>query len=266
MKIMILDSGRGHNAALVEDLRTELGLEDNDEIIWLARELPKELLPVTTHLLAQNSLGLFGRTLHVQTLIGGPGAKYDIGAAAIRRTNAKIEANHGQGDAEDDEDVLGMPSEQFEEMLPESVQDHEHFKDEHAGGATPEEDDNAALPVRVAHAVKWRTNTVRVAGKDFYRRGKASARRRINKSEVPPVVVARKALKTALPNIGTKFGLATAQSRDAIEHAASCDVVFSHDARSHKAAWLLAQRTPNPDVVVGVNAARRAIEERRARG
>ncbi|KGN32407.1 hypothetical protein N802_18755 [Knoellia sinensis KCTC 19936] len=269
MRVMIIDSGRGHHAGLVDSLRDELGLDPLDEVVWVARELPKEPLPVVAHLVTRPRMGVLQRTLRIETLLDGPDAQVDVDAATLRRVARRDDDDDAEAkDIDASEDELGVPTEQLEEQLPESMQEHEHH--DATPGASPEAvpasvaPASTPLPERVVAAARWRSNAVRLKARDTYRRGKASAKRRINSSEVTPVVVTRDAIKKVLPNVGTKFGYTTATSRNAIELAATCDVVFSHDARSHKAAWLLAQRTPHPDVVVGINAARRAVAGRRA--
>lgn len=275
MRVMIIDSGRGHHAGLVDSLRDELGLVDSDEVVWLAREVPKEPLPVVSHLVARTRSGVLRRTLRVQTLLDPPGAEVDVDAATLLRA-ARLKDGEPDEDTDDEaglatEDELGMPSEQLEELLPESMQVHEHH--DATPGASPEAGPEVAPPAsgqapfaqRAVHAARWRGNALRLRTRDTVRRGRASVKRRINSSESTPVVIVRDTVKKVLPNVGTKFAYASATSDPVIELASSSDVIFSHDARSHKAAWLLAQRTPHPDVVVGTNAARRAVAARRAR-
>ena len=60
------------------------------------------------------------------------------------------------------------------------------------------------------------------------------------------------------------LGFATSCLRAHMVHdmTRDADIVIALDAASHRGAWTLARRVPGPDVVVGIPAAQRVLEQR----
>lgn len=113
-----------------------------------------------------------------------------------------------------------------------------------------------SLPGRLAHGVAWRARRVRFAVRD---NPKVSRVR--NSTKV------RKATNLIFPGgVSARFALNTVRAQEVRQAVERADVVVALDANTHRAAWLLARRHAEPDVVVGTAAGRRVISERRARG
>ncbi|MDO5628708.1 MAG: hypothetical protein Q4G43_10340 [Mobilicoccus sp.] len=77
---------------------------------------------------------------------------------------------------------------------------------------------------------------------------------------------ARKALKVSSDGVATDFALAVARSAQAAELAAWADVLVPFDARSRKAAWVLAQRVEGPYVPSDVTSAKSLLASVRTPG
>ena len=63
---------------------------------------------------------------------------------------------------------------------------------------------------------------------------------------------------------GASLGFAASCLRAGTVHgmARDADLVIALDTASHRGAWILAKRVPGPDVVVGIPAAQRLLEQR----
>lgn len=124
--------------------------------------------------------------------------------------------------------------------------------DEAPGDASPEAP--TPLPRRLAHGVAWRVRRVRFAVRD---NPKVSRVR--NSTKV------RKVTNAFLPGgVSARFAINTVRAREVKDVLGAADVVVALDSHTHRAAWLLARRHPDPDVVVGTAAGRRVIAARRA--
>lgn len=111
-----------------------------------------------------------------------------------------------------------------------------------------------SLPGRLAHGVAWRARRVRFAVRD---NPKVSRVR--NSTKV------RKATNLIFPGgVSARFALNTLRAKEVREALERAHVVVALDANTHRAAWLLARRHAEPDVVVGTAAGRRVISARRA--
>lgn len=144
-------------------------------------------------------------------------------------------------------------------VLPVSPLDDEALDDDalENGDATADADspETPSLPGRLAHGVAWRARRVRFAVRD---NPKVSRVR--NSTKV------RKATNLIFPGgISARFALNTLRAQEVREAVGRADVVVALDANTHRAAWLLARRHAEPDVVVGTAAGRRVISARRAR-
>lgn len=112
-------------------------------------------------------------------------------------------------------------------------------------------------PTRLRQAAKWRLNKARL----LTTRARAKARRELKDSNAVPVQVAA---RLASDGISVQFAAAAARSQHAKRVFGEADVVVPLDYRSQRAAWVLAQQVPGPDVIVGLPAASRVIAQRRA--
>jgi hypothetical protein len=109
-------------------------------------------------------------------------------------------------------------------------------------------------PKRVAKALTWRANKARLAvrGNPTVARVRNSTKLRKLRNKVAP------------GSLGSRFALACLQARNVRAEIDSADVVVALDANTHRAAWLLARRHPDPAFVVGTAAGKRVLEERSA--
>lgn len=112
-------------------------------------------------------------------------------------------------------------------------------------------------PTRLRQAAKWRLNKARLLTK----RARAKVRRELKNSNAGPVQVAA---RLTGDGVSVQFAAAAARSQHAKRVIGEADVVVPLDYRSQRAAWVLAQQVPGPDVIVGLPAASRVIAQRRA--
>lgn len=109
-------------------------------------------------------------------------------------------------------------------------------------------------PKRVAKAVTWRANKARLA----VRRNPTVARVR-NSTKL------RKLRNKLAPgSLGSRYALACLRARNVRAEVDAADVVVALDANTHRAAWLLSRRHPDPAFVVGTAAGKRVLGERSA--
>lgn len=234
---MVIDTGRGNNAAQVGELREELELLPDDELVWLGFHLPKEPLPVARH------------------LVVGPTLRHLAAARQCETAFATSPADDvHRSDMSDDAATEGaseLPEEQLDEQLPETSWVHHEDEDGDEQAVSP-------APTRergVAYLVKGTRNVLRRRWRPLKTRLVTSDNR-----AVQTLVGGARAL---YPGADDRFGVAASRSRSVLEMAHGCEVVLAHDRRSIVAAWLIGRRVPDPDLVVGVPAARRVIAGRR---
>lgn len=107
-------------------------------------------------------------------------------------------------------------------------------------------------PKRVAKAVTWRANKARLA-----------VRRNPTVTRVRNSTKLRKLRNKLAPgSLGSRFALACLQARNVRAEVGAADVVVALDANTHRAAWLLSRRHPDPAFVVGTAAGKRVLGER----
>lgn len=233
MRVMVVDTGLGNHPAQVEELREQLGLEDDDELVWLGRQLPKQPLPVSEHLVLGPSLRRMLAARRCETSRGAQ-PNDEIHRADLPRDAEVV----SESDLSEDD---------LDEQLPEAAA--------HDGRAA-----NPPAPPRstgVTYLVKGTRNALRRTWRPL--------KTRLVQSQHPAVRTGVGAAQALYPGIEDRFGVAAARSRAVVELTATADVVLAHDRRSIPAVWLLGRKVRRPALVVGVGAARRAIEERRPR-
>lgn len=292
MKVLLIDSGRGSRRGAVDIWRGKLGLTPDDTICLVSWQTPGEPLPVAEHLVFGPRLRRDPEPLRCQTA-SGLFDDADIDLAAMRRASAAAPQISQPGPAELPAEALaGQPQEQVEgsgsgespeatapagsgETPPDPgvqdparltlVLDGEDFigdeEFDEAVLARRAKNRTASLPVlhpaRLRQAAKWRLNRVRLTGRRAYRR----AKREIGTGTSTPKKAVRKVIGDTVAN---EYALAVARSSDVVELAKGVDVVVPMDYRSQRTAWVIAQRVPGPDVIVGFPAAARIIARRRA--
>lgn len=293
MKILFMDTGRGTHRAAIDNWRSQLSLEPDDTVSMLSWNVPREPLPLVEHLVFGPKL----RPLHSEPrrcrTAFGLFDDSDIGLSEIRKADARRRPDESSpsdpGLSEEQlatqlteqtagEKVTGHPDSSAADAAPEPeppadpVAEHlvldgedflgdEEFDD--AVLARRRRNVTAAMPVyhptRLRQAAKWRVNKARLFG----RRGVNKVKRELKQSDLAPVKAAQ---KVAGDGVAVQYALAASRSEHAKRLFAEADVVVPLDYRSQRAAWVLAQQVPGPDVIVGLPAASRVIAERRARG
>lgn len=109
-------------------------------------------------------------------------------------------------------------------------------------------------PKRVVKAVTWRANKARLA-----------VRRNPTVARVSNSTKLRKLRNKLAPgSLGSRYALACLQARNVRAEVDAADVVVALDANTHRAAWLLSRRHPDPAFVVGTAAGKRVLGERSA--
>lgn len=105
-------------------------------------------------------------------------------------------------------------------------------------------------PRRIRQAISWRIRRLR-------RSAQTSAR--LVHISTPRL---RKARSAITPGVSLAFATSCLRARTVHDMTRDADIVIALDAASHRGAWTLARRVPGPDVVVGVPAAKRLLEQR----
>lgn len=212
MKVVLVDTGRGRNLASVELWRSQLQLEDGDDLALLSWNHPRVALPVVDQL-------VFGPTL-------------DWGRPEPVRPNVTVPRR-----------------------VPGPVGTTAHL--------------SRTDPRRVAAALRRRTRRLTRAAS----RRLTPITRRLPQPLASPMsalssssplgVRLRSALGVRSDGVPTDFAIAVARSAQAAELASWADVVVPFDARSRKAAWVLAKRVSTHEAPMDMTTAVKIIEARR---
>ncbi len=293
MKILLIDSGRGNRRAAIELWGGKLGTTPEDQISLFSWQPPAEPLPVREHLVfgprlhkgrepqrSQTATGLFDDAdIHLADMrraarqggpqVSRPGAPTlpdDQLAAQLTEHDAPA-VGHTSPAAEGRDprtpESAGDPDQSSADPVERCyVLDGEDFPGDAEFDAALEErrarNRTALLPVyhpaRLKQAATWRANRVRIKAKGGVRRVKSE----IGQGNSKPKQAIRKFIGDTVAN---EFALAVARSRNAESLAAQVDLIVPMDYRSQRAAWVLAQKVPGPDVVVGFPAASRIIAQ-----
>lgn len=217
MKVVLLTTARSQRPATLVTLKEQLGIvpEDGTDVTVVSWYRPKRPLPVGTNLL--------------------------VGPDFTLSRHARILAVADPSQPDDD--------------LDDGVADVETSSDSSG------EDSSAAAPLgpvydprRVAKAVTWRANKVRLAvrANPTVSRVRGSTKLRKLRNKVAP------------GSLGSRYALACLTARNVREEIDGADVVVALDANTHRAAWLLARQHAGPAFVVGTAAGKRVLSERAA--
>ena len=245
MNIVLLHTGRPMRVDQVVEARRQLRVDQSAHLSVISWNPPAGALPVDQHILVRTVGG--SRSLPVLAV------EPEVAPAALEDDGSTGLALGPGGPEEESADTV----------------DKAAGVDEAADVPVKPGPASARLtPAGVAHALRWRTNRARLA----VRRRAAVARRGLGSSPVRnhPTVARvlgstklRRARKAVVPDTHvSRYAAACLASREVHQLVDRADMVVAMDARTHRAAWLLARRHPRPDVVVGLAAAQRTLQAR----
>jgi hypothetical protein len=252
MKVLVLDTGRGIGTVKVESWREHLGLKADDRLDLVSWFPPREILPLRRHLVCGPVLRLGHEPVDWAVAEASPARA----ATAGEVTGSQVEPG-----------VFGASEPTTEQDADQGyVEAADGGGSAHPGLAQPPAATDS-LPVyhprRLRQAVRWRARRhVRRVGR-LPSRVRKRAHQRLSQVRGLPDRAARSLLQRRGDGIAGGYVLATLGSRQVRRLFADADVVLPVDARSQKAAWLLARRYAGPDVLVTLPAARRALDARR---
>ncbi|WP_168583418.1 hypothetical protein [Gephyromycinifex aptenodytis] len=244
--------------------RTAFGLFDDSEVslseIRLAEQVPQETASPREPGLAEEELATQLTEQNAdEKATGRPEEAAEESVEAESTEAAALPSAEGSPTSPEEPDKPVDPVEEFLVLDGEDFLGDEEFDE--AVLARRQRNRTAAMPVyhpaRLRQAAKWRVNKARLLGK----RAQSKLRRELKSSNAMPVQVAA---RLASDGVSAQFAAAAARSRHAKRVFAEADVVVPLDYRSQRAAWVLAQQVPGPDVIVGLPAAARVIADRRA--
>lgn len=226
MKIVFLSTGRGLRAEFIHDLRTKLGLDDSDVVCLVSWHPARAPLPVNRHLVLGPHLRLAGDLATVQR---------------VQRPPERI-------GAEADKPSVTSPAVAAGATMATGT-----------GAGTGTVNATAHLPVlhprRIRQAVAWRVRRLKKAT-----RTRTSAR--LAGVQTHPQF--RRVRNRLTPGVSLSFAASCLRAGKVHDMARDADLVVALDAASHRGAWTLAQKVAGPDVVIGVPAAKRLVEQRQA--
>ncbi len=217
MKVVLLTTARSQRPATLVTLKEQLGIApgDDTEVTVVSWYRPKRPLPVQTNLLV------------------GP----DFTVSRHARILAVADPAQAEGGLDDD----GHETESATDPVL-------------AAAPPPAPLGPVYDPRRIAKAVTWRANKVRLAVK-----ANPAVSRVRNSTKV------RKVRNKVMPgSLGSRYAVACLRARNVREEIAGADVVVALDANTHRAAWLLARQHEGPAFVVGTAAGKRVLSERAA--
>ena len=264
MKILILSTGRGLRPEYVEQLRTKLGLRHSDGMSLVAWQRSGSPLPLSRHLVVGPHLLAGGRgkdqAVELPALVTAPGdgpavdegSAVDDGSATDEDVVLKAGTAVEEGSALEQVSALDGALAPQGALVPQAALPTGEPVSEAAAARARQQQAMAMLPAwhprRVRQAAGWRLRRLKRA---------ASIRTRLRRN--PQFRRARNRLSP-----GASLGFAASCLRAGTVHgmARDADLVIALDTASHRGAWILAKRVPGPDVVVGIPAAQRLLEQR----
>jgi hypothetical protein len=227
VKIVLLSTGRGLRPAFINDLRASLALHDSDEIALVSWHRPRAALPVSRHLVLGPHLRIAGEL------------------ATAQRVQQPTDLPPADGLSPADGPILA------------------NGEEPPAGGPTPESaarthvlDETASLsvlhPRRMRQALAWRIRRLR-------RTARNQSAGRLTGLRTHPQF--RRVRNRLTPGVSLAFAASSLRAGKVHDMIRDADLVVALDAASQRGAWTLAQRVQGPDIVIGIPAAKRLVEE-----
>lgn len=268
MKVIFLSTGRGLSPAFIHELRAKLGMHDSDVVAMISWHPARKPLPVSRHLVLGPNIRVAGALATVQRVQRQP---YPIAADvnAVDVTAVDVTAVDVSADAEDlntaiptpppdltapaDPPAVAEPTDPADAYVP------AHEATDPADTLAPAHRSPTMLPVydprRMRKAVAWRIRRAKKAAATH-------ASPRLTGIRKHPLF--RKVRNRLSPGVSLSFAASCLRSGLVHDMARDADLVVALDAASHRGAWTLAQKVPGPDVVIGIPAAKRILEEHQA--
>jgi len=258
VKVIFLSTGRGLSPAFIHELRAKLGMHDSDVACLISWHPARKPLPVSRHLVLGPNIRVAGALATVQRVQRQP---YPITADV---TAVDVTAEDVSADAEDLAPEIATPP---PDLTNPADPDASEPTEPAAAPAVAEPTDPAAayvpaheaatmLPVydprRMRKAVAWRIRRAKKAAATH-------ASPRLTGIRTHPLF--RKVRNRLSPGVSLSFAASCLRSGQVHDMARDADLVVALDAASHRGAWTLAQKVAGPDVVIGIPAAKRILEE-----
>jgi hypothetical protein len=229
VKIVLLSTGRGLRPEFIDDLAVKLGLHDSDVVALVSWHPARAPMPVSRHLVLGPHLRVAGALATVQKVQRQPGPaagnSEELSADTAGPTGA-VTPTRADSPADDaDTGAQDAPS-----LLP------------------------MLHPRRMRKAVAWRARRLRKA---------VGARTSTGLSGVRTHPQFRRIRNRLSPGVSLSFAASCLRAGKVHDMIRDADLVVALDASSHRGAWALAQKVAGPDIVIGVPAARRLVDEGR---
>ena len=230
MKIIFLSTGRGLRPEFISGLRERLGLHESDVVGLVSWQRPRFPLPVDRHLVLGPHLRVAGTLATVQR---------------VQRQREPIATAVEELGAEE----LGAESPGDNTSLPK------------AAPATPRLP--ALHPRRMKQAVAWRVRRLKRAERirRLERAKRTQEPSRLTGIRTHPLF--RKVRNRLSPGVSLSFAASCLRAGMVHDLIRDADLVVALDAASQRGAWTLAQRVSDPEVVIGIPAAKYVIDQRR---
>jgi hypothetical protein len=235
MKIVILSTGRGLRPEFITEIRAKLGLLPSDDLSLVAWQRSGSPLPVDRHLVVGPHL-LVGGGRGTDQKVQRPASLAAKGQATVHEESTAVDENTAvrNGSAIEREVPASSPG-------AEAATDRPH--DEQATAVLP-----VWHPRRVKQAAAWRARRLKRA---------MSLRTRIRRN-----AQYRRIRNRLSPGASIGFATSCLLAGKVHDMAREADLVIALDTPAHRGAWTLAKKVPGPDVVIGIPAAKRLLEQR----
>jgi len=259
VKIIFLSTGGGLRPEFIDELRTKLGLADSDVVSLVSWQQARTPLPVNRHLVLGPHLRFVGDLATPQGVQARPeltpAAVEDVPAAGEAPVVSKAPAGSevaAAGEATAGSKVPAVP----ELAAPRRPADE---ADDHTSAARATQQVPVSIPHRVRKAVAWRARRLRRAARLKRAVPLRFATSGLNRVRRHPKF--RKVRGRLSPSVSLGFAATCLRARRVHDLMGDSDLVIALDAASHRGAWILAQKVPGPDVVIGLPAATRLLEQ-----
>lgn len=300
MKVLVMDTGRGIDPDKVATWWSHLGLEVTDELLLVSWFPPRLHLPLARHLVCGPVLQLGHEPAEwpvqqatteqeaPESTSWGTGSTGEGGGS--RRAATLTEG--GLDEVDLDEQLTEQEADPSQAAAADRLSEDRGQLEADAGGVEGQVEAGEVgtttldaspgalstnlsyLPVyhprRLRQAARWRRRWAARRVSRFTSRQvrrartvRASVVRPVDSVRRLPSTVVSTALRDNKDRIAWEFALATTRSRSVNDLFGAADVVVPVDARSQRAAWLLARRHSGPEVVVTLPAAARAVAAHR---
>ena len=273
MRIVLLSTGRGLRPAAIDEVLARLNLNDSDEVCVVSWYPPRNPLPVDHH------------------LVLGPHLRVGRNLASVQRVQQRLDLTPKSAEKLPPSTSIDAASPTETGIWTDAPSPTETAIATDAPSPTetaspfPSANTTAHLPVfhprRMRKAVTWRVRRLKRAWR-VRRLEWASRVRRLKRAaarvqsawgltrvrQYPKLTRVRQHPKFRnirnRMSLGVSVGFAAGclSAGKVYDMTRGADLVVALDTASHRGAWALAQKVPGPDVVIGIAAATRLVEQR----